>query len=78
MPITIREIKEHYDYYGLHDMSSMSTAEYQQILANGALFWIDHHGFLRSTFSDEILATNGVQFDVLLSHLQELRSKVDS
>ncbi len=54
MPITIHKIKKRYNHYGLRDMSSMSTTEYQQILANGALFWIDQHGFLRSTFSGQI------------------------
>lgn len=37
MPITIHEIKEHYDHYGLHDMSAMPTAEYRKALSDGAL-----------------------------------------
>lgn len=76
MPMSIQEIKEHYDLYGLHDMSVMLTAEYRQALANGALFWIDHHDFVRSTLSDEILATNREQLDVLIEHLQGYRNKM--
>ncbi|WP_222889423.1 hypothetical protein [Enterobacter sp. C2] len=76
MPMSIQEIKEHYDLYGLHDMSVMPTAEYRQALANGALFWIDHHDFVRSTLSDEILATNREQLDVLIEHLQTYRDKM--
>lgn len=78
MPITIHEIKKHYDYYGLHDMVSMSTKEYQQILANGALFWMDHHDFVRSTLSDEILATNKEQLDAIIEHLQQYRDRMPS
>ncbi|HED1839219.1 MULTISPECIES: hypothetical protein [Enterobacteriaceae] len=76
MPITIQEIKEHYDQFGFHDMSAMPTAEYRQALKNGALFWIDHHDFVRSTLSGEILATNREQLDAMIEHLQEYRYKM--
>lgn len=76
MPITIQEIKEHYDQFGLHDLSSMPTSDYRQALDNGAMFWIDHHDFVRSTLSEEILATNCEQLDVLIEHLQEYRSRM--
>ncbi|EMQ2224061.1 TPA: hypothetical protein ACW7U9_004726 [Citrobacter freundii] len=78
MPITIQEIKEYYDQFGLHDMSSMPTSEYRQALANGGLVWIDHHDFVRSTLSDEILATNKEQVDALIEHLQAYRDKMPS
>ncbi|STW48162.1 Uncharacterised protein [Klebsiella pneumoniae] len=54
MPITFQDIKEHYEQYGLRDISDMSTAEYKQSLSDGAFFWIDHHDFVRSTLSEEI------------------------
>lgn len=76
MPITIQEIKEYYDQFGLHDMSSMPTSEYRQALANGGLVWIDHHDFVRSTLSDEILATNKEQLDALIEHLQAYRKRM--
>ena len=78
MPVTIQDIKEHYDQYGLHDMSAMPTAEYRQVLKNGALFWIDHHDFVRSTLSDEILATNKEQLDAIIEHLQQYRDRMPS
>lgn len=78
MPVTIQDIKEHYDQYGLHDMSVMPTAEYRQVLKNGALFWIDHHDFVRSTLSEEILATNREQLDAMIEHLQEYRNKMST
>ncbi|EPO8266891.1 hypothetical protein ACUGB8_002905 [Raoultella planticola] len=78
MPITIQDIKEHYDQYGLRDMSAMPTVEYRQVLKNGALFWIDHHDFVRSTLSEEILATNREQLDAMIEHLQEYRNKMST
>lgn len=76
MPITIQEIKEHYDQFGLHDMSAMPSADYKQALENGALFWIDHHDFIRSTLSGEIFATNRAQLDELIVHLQKYRERM--
>ncbi|HCZ8662395.1 TPA: hypothetical protein O4E80_003432 [Citrobacter braakii] len=78
MPITFQDIKEHYELYGLRDISEMSTAEYKQALADGAFFWIDHHDFVRSTLSEEILATNLGQLDALIQYLQSLRGKMPS
>ncbi|HBS6919847.1 hypothetical protein K9I53_02215 [Klebsiella quasipneumoniae] len=78
MPITIQEIKEHHDQFGLHDMSATPTAEYRQALKDGALFWIDHHDFVRSTLSGEIFATNREQLDAMIEHLQEYRNKMST
>ncbi|MES0288523.1 hypothetical protein KDV58_22430 [Citrobacter freundii] len=78
MPITFQDIKEHYELYGLRDISEMSTAEYKQALADGAFFWIDHHDFVRSTLSEEILATNLEQLEAIIEHLQEYRNKMSS
>ena len=74
MPITFQDIKEHYEQYGLRDISDMSTAEYKQSLADGAFFWIDHHDFVRSTLSEEIFATNLEQLDALIEHLEGYRA----
>ncbi|CAI8781954.1 MULTISPECIES: hypothetical protein [Enterobacteriaceae] len=76
MPLSMQEIKEHYDQYGLHDMSVMPTAEYRQALADGALFWADHHDFVRSTLSGEIFATNKEQLDAMIEHLMEYRDRM--
>lgn len=78
MPITFQDIKEHYELYGLRDISEMSTAEYKQALADGAFFWLDHHDFVRSTLSEEILATNLEQLEAIIEHLQEYRNKMSS
>lgn len=78
MPINFQDIKEHYEQYGLQELSTMPTAEYKQALADGAFFWIDHHDFVRSTFSEEILATNVEQLDAMIEHLQEYRNKMST
>lgn len=76
MPITFQDIKEHYEQYGLRDISDMSTAEYKQALADGAFFWNDHHDFVRSTLSEEILATNREQLDAMIDYLQVYRDNM--
>lgn len=76
MPITLQDIKEHKDHFGLHDLGTMSTEEYRKALSDGAFFWIDHHECVRSTFSEEIFATNREQLDALIEHLQEYREKM--
>lgn len=78
MPITFQDIKEHYELYALRDISEMSTAEYKQALTDGAFFWIDHHDFVRSTLSEEILATNLEQLDAMIEHLHEYRNKMST
>lgn len=76
MPITFQDIKAHKDYFGLRDLESMNTEEYRQVLRDGAILWIDHHDFVRSTFSEEIFATNREQLDALIEHLQAYRAKM--
>lgn len=76
MPITFQDIKEHYEMYALRDISEMSAAEYKQALTDGAFFWIDHHDFVRSTLSEEILATNLEQFDLLIEYLKSYRERM--
>lgn len=76
MPITLQEIKDHKDYYGLQELDAMGGDEYRKALSDGAFFWIDHHDFVRSTFSGEILATNREQLDALIAHLLEYREKM--
>ncbi|ENE4180959.1 hypothetical protein ABNH39_001994 [Enterobacter kobei] len=78
MPITVQEIKEYYDQFGLHDLSSMPTSDYRQALDNGAMFWMDHHDFVRSTLSDEILATNKEQLEALIEHLYRYKDRMPS
>lgn len=78
MPMELKEIKEHQDQYGLHDLGTMNTADYRQALADGAMFWIDHHEFVRSTLSGEIFATNREQLDAMIEHLQQYRERMPS
>lgn len=74
--MTLQEIKEHQDQFGTHDLDTMSTSDYRQVLDDGAFFWIDHHDFVRSTFSGEIIITNSEQLDVVIEHLQNYRARI--
>ena len=76
MPITLQDIKAHKDHFGLHDLETMSTEEYHQALSDGAFLWIDHHDYVRSTFSEEIFATNLEQLNLLIEHLKKYRKKM--
>ncbi|MGP9437425.1 hypothetical protein ACT3RR_18540 [Ewingella sp. AOP8-B2-18] len=76
MPITIKEIIDHKDHYNIHDLDTMHTEVYRQALKDGAFLWMDHHEFVRSTFSEEILATNQEQLDALIEHLKEYRKEM--
>lgn len=76
MPITVEDIKDHKEHFGLKDLDVMSIEEYHHALLNGAFLWMDHHDFVRSTFSGEILATNVKQLDLIIKHLQGFRMKI--
>lgn len=76
MSITLQDIKEHKDHFGLHDLVTMSTEEYQKALSDGAFFWINHHECVRCTSSEEKFATNLEQLDLLIEHLEKYRGKM--
>ncbi|PHM39245.1 MULTISPECIES: hypothetical protein [Xenorhabdus] len=73
MPITQEDIREHYDYYGITQLDDLHTSEYRQLVNGHAFFFQDSGGSLRHTFSEEILATNKEQLDVLIEQLQAFR-----
>ncbi|WP_346771059.1 hypothetical protein [Kosakonia cowanii] len=74
--MSIQEIKEHHDQFGISNLITMNIEDYRRALYDGAYFWIDHHDFLRSTLSGEIFATNRHQLDVLIEQLSSLREKM--
>lgn len=76
MPITLQDIKVHQEQFGIYNLETMSIEEYKKALSDGAFFWIDHHDFVRSTFSEETFATNKEQLDALIEHLQEYRERM--
>lgn len=76
MPITFQDIEKHRKMYGIQETDAMSIVEYRQALAGGAFLWIDHHEFIRSALSGEILATNKEQLDALIKHLHEYRDEM--
>ncbi|KMJ45066.1 hypothetical protein AB204_11110 [Xenorhabdus khoisanae] len=76
MPITQQDIIEHYDYHGITQLDDLHTADYRQLVNNHAFFFQDTGGSLRHTFSEEILATNKEQLDVLIEQLKEFRENM--
>ncbi|VXD04911.1 conserved hypothetical protein [Enterobacterales bacterium 8AC] len=72
----LQAIKTHNDYYGITALDIMDTSRYRQLLKDGAFFFADHSGAVRSTFSEEIFATNREQLDAMIEHLQQYREKM--
>lgn len=77
MPITFQDIEKHRKMYGIQETDAMSIVKYRQALADGAFFWIDHHDFIRSTLSGEIIVTNREQLNALINYLEECRVLLD-
>ncbi|MDC9616174.1 hypothetical protein PSI19_20425 [Xenorhabdus khoisanae] len=73
MPMTQQDIIEHYDYHGITQLDDLHTAEYRQLVNGRAFFFQDTSGNLRHTLTEEILATNKEQLDVLIEQLKEFR-----
>jgi hypothetical protein len=59
----------------IQTMEDMSLEEYKKYL-DGGLFFVDHHGILRSGPAEYPLAVTKVQFETMLSFLKMLDSKV--
>jgi len=58
-------------------MAALSPQEYRTLVEKHGLFYIDHHGNLRSSVADYPLATNREQADILLDALWEMRQKMN-
>lgn len=76
MPITQKDILEHRDQHQIPDLDTLHTAEYRKLVDNFAFIFMGN-GNLRHTLSEEILATNREQLDVLIEKLQEFRERMD-
>ncbi len=73
MPITREDIQSHYDYHNITQLDDLHTADYRELVSGHAFFFQDTGGNLRHTLSEEILATNKEQLDVLIEQLQAFR-----
>ncbi len=74
MPITREDIQAHYDYHNITQLDDLHTADYRELVSGHAFFFQDTSGNLRHTLSEEILATNKEQLDVLIEQLQEFKN----
>ena len=76
MPVTIQDIKEHREHFGIGDITDMDIGEYKQILDSGAFFWINHNEIIRHTLSEEYIAATPEQVDALIEHLKQFKEKM--
>lgn len=56
-------------------MHKMSAGDYQHYM-EGGLFFVDHHGVLRSGPAEYPLAATRQQFKLLIAYLKSLESRV--
>lgn len=76
MPVTIQDIKEHRDHFGIGDITNMDIVEYKRLLNDGAFFWINHNEIIRHTLSEEYIAATPEQVDALIEQLKRYREKM--
>ncbi|ENA0291946.1 TPA: hypothetical protein ACNG9Y_003176 [Klebsiella pneumoniae] len=76
MPITLQDIREHQEQFGMGDITDMPIQEYKRLLNDGAFFWINHNEIVRSTFSDEYIAASPEQIDALIEYLKGFKEKM--
>lgn len=78
MPITLQDISERNEYYKINKfIADMKNSEYEELLNKNAFFYSDAHGFIRHVLSDEPIATNKDQLNLLIKHLEKYRDKLD-
>ena len=63
------------DAADIPSMYKMSKEEYKYYIEN-ELFFVDHHDVLRSAIAQYPIAVTRDQLEILITHLQSLRSKV--
>lgn len=76
MPVTIQDIKEHRDHFGIGDITDMDIVEYKRLLEDGAFFWMNHNEIIRHTLSEEYIAATPEQVDALIEQLKRYREKM--
>lgn len=76
MPITLQDIRDHQEHFGMGDITDMPIQEYKRLLNNGAFFWINHNEIVRGTFSDEYIAASSEQIDALIEYLKGFKEKM--
>lgn len=76
MPVTFEEVQQHKKSHGFDDLETTTTEEYRRLLSDDALFFMDHHDFLRSSLTGEIFATNSEQVEAMIEYLRSLRCRM--
>lgn len=77
MPVTPEDICDFNIEHGIPDnIELLNTYEYREIVNSEAYFYEDPHGFLMHTLSNQVIAKNTEQLDVIIEQLQEIRKKI--
>lgn len=77
MPVTPEDIREFNIEHGIPDnIELLNTQEYREIVNSEGYFYEDPHGFLMHTLSNQVIAKNTEQLDVVIEQLQAIRLKM--
>lgn len=76
MPVTLKDIRDHREHFGIDDISKISIDEYKQLLSSNTFFWIDHHDAVRHQLSGEVIAYYPKQIDALIELLKSYKQRM--
>lgn len=77
--VLIGKIAEHQDHFGMPrsktDLQLMALSDYRDMSQREAFFYVDHNGFLRHQFSDEVMAATSEQIECLINELKRIKNE---
>lgn len=77
MPITREEFEQFNLEHGIPDsIELLHTSDYRDIVKREAYFYEDPHGFLIHTLTNQVIAKNVEQIDVIIEQLHKIRAKI--
>ena len=76
MPVTFEEVQQHKKLHDIDDLETTTVKKYRRLLSSDALFFVDHHDFLRSSLTGEIFATNREQVEAMIEYLWKIRRRM--
>ena len=76
MAVTFEEVQQHKKLHDFDDLETTTVKKYRRLLSSDALFFVDHHDFLRSSLTGEIFATNREQVEAMIEYLWKIRRRM--
>lgn len=58
------------------DIEHLRTTDFQYLMKNEVFIYINQYGYVCSTRTGEVLAANQEQLQILIAHLNKIKTKV--